>query len=520
LRYRLRLRGSELNQVDVVVLGAGPAGCAAATLLARRSHRVTLVSPTTPIAGALAVSIPPSARRVLDELGALEAVDAAGLYPNLGNSVLWANGDPRSESFGTQAAGHHTDRAGLEKVLTEVAAEAGVNVLLGHTARSAEELDSGWRVRCEGPDGEHVIEAPWVIDGTGRHGLIARTEGREVDRSTTTLAVVQRWTRAGGWPEADRHLTFIESYETGWAWSVPLGHDVRCYTVMIDQREVDLAGDDLAGVLDREFGRTRHLGASLDGAKPVGEAWACPASLYHATQYGRPGLLLAGDAGSFIDPLSSFGVKKALSSGWLAGIVVNTALIDPGMTQAAVDFFDAREREVYRRYRAASAPFFGSAADVYDSPYWIKRAHAAREAGHSTYEDHPGTGSTPVPDPDAFGAEVPEEEVRAAFESIRARETLHAVRGSTLHVFEGPGIAGHRIVMEKHLATGRWPAGLRYVRSVDLLEVVDAATQHADVADGWSAYNATGPAVTLPDYLTALSTAFAAGVLEHADAAP
>ena len=56
--------------------------------------------------------------------------------------------------------------------------------------------------------------------------------------------------------------------------------------------------------------------------------------------------------------LSSFGVKKALSSGWLAGIVANTALIDPDMTEASVNFFDAREKLVYRRYRENSAPFF------------------------------------------------------------------------------------------------------------------------------------------------------------------
>jgi len=517
---RLRLRPTELTTIDVIVLGSGPAGCAAATLLARRSHRVTLVSPTTPVAGALAVSIPPSARRVLEELGALDAIESAGLYPNLGNSVLWAGGEARFESFGSSAAGFHTDRAGLESALLEVAGQAGVTVLRGHTAREAEESGEGWRVRCQGPDGDSVLRAPWVIDATGRHGLIARGEGREVDRSTTTLAVVRRWARDGGWPEADRHLTFIESYERGWAWSVPLGDDLRCYTVMIDQRQEDLSGDDLSAVLDRELERTTHLGRSRDGAHPVGEAWACPASLYRATRYARPGLILAGDAGSFIDPLSSFGVKKALSSGWLAGIVANTALIDPDMTEAAVTFFDARESEVYRRYRSASEPFFASAAEVYGTPYWIERARAARDAGDPGDAGDAGRTS---PDSesglDNLGAEVPERDVRAAFEAIRSRDTLDAIRGSSLRMLEGPGVAGYRIVMEQRLATDRWPTGLRYVRGVDLLRLVEMATSHQSVPDGWTAYNGAGPAVTLPDYLTALSTAFAGGLLEHGEQA-
>ena len=66
------------REFDVLVLGGGPAGTAAATLLAQRSHRVALVRPTNTPAGALAESIPPSARRLLSELGVLKATDAAG----------------------------------------------------------------------------------------------------------------------------------------------------------------------------------------------------------------------------------------------------------------------------------------------------------------------------------------------------------------------------------------------------------------------------------------------------------
>jgi hypothetical protein len=54
---------------------------------------------------------------------------------------------------------------------------------------------------------------------------------------------------------------------------------------------------------------------------------------------------------------------------------------------------------------------------------------------------------------------------------------------------------------------------------VDLIRLVDIAPHHRHVPDGWIAYNAGAPAVTLPDYLTALATAFAAGLLEHEGAA-
>jgi len=511
------------DRYDVVVLGAGPAGCAAAALLARRSHRVALVRPGSAPAERLGESVPPSARRILDELGFLEAVDSAGFFGNRGNSVWWAGQDLRREVFADDQSGFHTDRAGLEAVLAEETERAGVSVLNGMTARTAEETPDGWEVLCEDarpPDedgravdlhnrGGIVLRAPWVIDATGRRGLIARTEARELDRDTTTLALVGRWRRAGGWPDEDAHDTLVESYADGWAWSVPLDPEVRCFTAMVDQRHSDLSGADVARLLDVELEKTRYVGPTREGAEPDGEAWACPASLYTSARFARRGLLLAGDAGSFIDPLSSFGVKKALSSGWLAGVVAHTALVEPSMTETAVGFFDRREAEVYRRYRMASVAFFESAAEAHGTSYWVDRAEAARRFRGSDDDGHA--------DPDRLVTEVPEGDVRLAFDELRARESLNAARGSTVRTFDRPAVRGQRIVLEPHLASKAYPEGIRYVRGVDLIHLVEVAPQHAQVPDGWTAYNGVAPPVTLPDYLTALATAFAAGLLEDSD---
>lgn len=515
-----------VTEFDVVVLGAGPAGCAAATLLARRSHRVALVRPTTPPAAALAESVPPSADRILQELGFLDAIERGRFHRNLGNSVWWAGDAPHVESFAASRVGFHTDRLSLETVLVAEAERAGVSVLDDASARAADEDATGWTIRCEGGDGRtHVLTAAWVIDATGRHGFLARREGRTPDRSTTTLALVRRWRHPGGWPGLEPGHTLVESYADGWAWSVPLTDEVRCFTAMIDQPRAGSAGSDVTSMLDAELARTVHLGAVRDGAEPLGDAWACPAALYTASSFGRPGLLLAGDAGSFIDPLSSFGVKKALSSGWLAGVTAHTALVDPPMGATAIDFFDAREHEVYRRYRRASVPFFEAGAERYGTSYWVTRAEAARHAG----EDRDGVGS-PAPgeatgrtthsaggaaDPDRWIAEVPEADVRRAFDEIRARERLSARPGASVRVFERPGIEGHRIVLQDHLGSDALPEGMRWVRGVDLTRLVRIAPEHAEVPDGWTAYNAVSAPVSLPDYLTALATAFAAGFLEH-----
>ena len=497
---------------DVVVLGGGPAGSAAATLLVEHGHDVALLRLDRPPAAALPESIPPSARRTLEELDMLSAVEAAGFHANRGNVAWWAGDAERREEFSAATPGFHVDRGTLESTLVDVARQAGARVHDGVRARSGEPVSSGWTVRADGPDGARSFEAPWVIDATGRSGVLARPQGRHPDRSTTTLALVRRWRRAGGWSEAVAHHTLVESYADGWAWSVPLADDVRCFTAMIDQREGERSGLDVDEMLERELARTSHVGIGREGAIPDGPAWACPASLYSASTFAKPGLLLAGDAGSFIDPLSSFGVKKALSSGWLAAVAVHTALMDPAAAAVATDFFDARERDVYRRYRSISTAFFESAAEHHGTDYWRRRAESARRACMAA-------DAEAAADPERLPDGVPEARVRRAFEAIRARPTLEAVRGRTLRMVERPGVVGHRIVLRDHLVSDRHGEGLRHVRGVDLRELVAVAPFHAEVPDGWAAYNARSAPVTLPDYLTALATAFAAGFLEHGDRA-
>ncbi len=492
---------------DVVVIGGGPAGTTAAGLLARWGHEVALVTRERARTGWLPESIPASARPLLGRAGTLEAVEAAGFFPNGGNTVRWAAGPERTEPFAAGEEGFHAERARLEAALLPAVAAVGVRVRRDAPVRDVARLEAGWRL----DRGAAALRSRWVLDASGRAGVMARRGLRVPERDPVTLALVGRWRRGTPWEGGDVTHTWIESYQDGWAWSIPLAGGLRCVTAMVDPRRSDmLRGRDLDAVLAAEVAKTERLRVRLEGAAPLGPARACLASLYAARRYAGPRFLLVGDAGSFIDPLSSYGVKKALASGWLAAVAVNTALRDPGRTEMAIGFFERRERDVYRTYRARSIPFFEEAAAAHGHAFWRARARAARAAAGAGREDEPSDWE---PSRDADGLTgLPA--VRAAFEAIRARPSLCLRPGRGVRPVALPIVVGNEIRLEPHLATPAVPGGVRFVRNVDLARLVALAPGRESVPELYDAYNAQRPPAALPDLLAALAVAVGTGLLE------
>jgi hypothetical protein len=69
--------------------------------------------------------------------------------------------------------------------------------------------------------------------------------------------------------------------------------------------------------------------------------------------------------------------------------------------------------------------------------------------------------------------------------------------------------------MEDHLVSAAWPDGLRYLRGVDLVALMQRAPAHRDVGEIFEAARSTTPDIALPDFLGALSVLLAKGCLRH-----
>ena len=221
--------------------------------------------------------------------------------------------------------------------------------------------------------------------------------------------------------------------------------------------------------------------------------------------------LFVGDASSFVDPMSSYGVKKALASAWLAAVAVHTAIRDAAMEGVATAFYGQRERAMYLAMRDGLAEQVPAKADAASrSPFWERRAAWLAD------RDVPlvGSGSVAGGSPAARLRNDPG--VAAAFRDLRSGSGL--LRAGNLRTVERPMVVGNRLVMAPAVVTRRFPEGVRHLRDVDVLRVARMAPSGGDpglLFEQYSAWAARedAPPVELADFLGVLAVLVADGVL-------
>lgn len=488
-----------LSTFDAVIIGAGPAGSAAARQLALSGHSVALIG-RAPLRGALAESLPPSCTKLFDRLGVRDLVDGAGFLRATGNTVRWAGQPTRVECFDGIAEGYQVRRDRFDALLVGAARAAGATVFDNSVVRRVERHANEWRVSFESPTATNtsggLARTGWLLDCSGRSGVMARSGWRRSEPASRTTAVIGVWDRHPAWPLDDDSHTLVESYDGGWAWSVPVSATRRYVTVMLDPTVSDLRGRArLTDAYHGELARTSMLGELVSHATLADPPWACEASPYSAHHVSGDGVLLVGDAASFIDPLSSFGVKKALASSWLAAVVVHTSLLDSSMASPALALYAERERAMYEHLQRQSARLSHDAAGAHETDFWRGRAAA---------DGAPGQWPQSV-DMD-IAASTADPRVLGAFEELKRRASVNLQPGKSLRTVERATVRGGRVVLDTHLVARHVPHGARFCRNVDLLVMATLAPRHQQVPDLFDAYNRAAPPVALPDFLGALST--------------
>jgi len=373
---------------DVIVIGGGPAGSAAATMLARKGWQVIVLEREQFPRDHVGESLLPASIPVLEELGALAAVEEAGFLKKYGATMVWGTGDtPWSWYFKETSQryphSYQVWRPQFDQILLENAKAQGVTVLEGHQVTEVifdgDEAIGAEFTNGQGETGE--AQCRFVVDASGQSTLLARhLDSRQWDPFFQNLAVYAYFTGTEPLPDPDQNNIFIESYQYGWLWSIPL-HTGRTSVGAVVDSAIGQEGIQQNGAkafLEAQLAQSNQTRVMLTNAQMDSEPTVVRDWSYTAEKLYGPGYIMAGDAACFVDPLFSSGVHLALMSGVLASAYVTTALNDPSMADDAGQVYQELYLKEYNQFREMARLFYSSNLSA-ESYFWEARRITEKE---------------------------------------------------------------------------------------------------------------------------------------------
>ena len=370
------------EHTDVVVIGGGPGGSTAAALLARHGFDVTLLERERFPREHVGESLLPASMPILQDLGVLKQIESAGFPRKYGATMLWGS-DPEpwswyfSETNRTWPHAYQVWRPTFDKILLDNARSLGVRVR-EECVVTAPILndDRVTGVTYRSPDGATSdIHADWTIDASGQSAILGRSlDLRQWDPYFRNMAVYAYFRGSRRLPDPDSTNIFIESYQHGWTWNIPLANDTASVGIVVDS-ETGQRGISNLGVSDyydeqiRSASRTARMvsDARMIAVPHVIKDWS-----YTSQQMIGDGWILVGDAACFIDPLFSSGVHLAMMSAVMAAAYVSAVKTDPSMRQPAARLYQQLYRKEYGHFRELARLFYASNRTV-DSYFWEAR---------------------------------------------------------------------------------------------------------------------------------------------------
>ena len=373
---------SDAGNYDAVVIGGGPGGSTTATLLARRGWRVALLERERFPRPHVGESLLPASMPVLEELGVLDRVDAAGFPRKWGATMLWGR-EPEpwswyfSETNRTYPHAYQVWRPTFDKILLDNARDAGVKVREGHQVTGVDVGASpGNSLSYRTDDGTSgYIEADWIVDASGQSAILGRALGlRRWDERFRNMSVFGYFEGSEKLPEPDQGNIFVESYSDGWVWNIPLWKGLNSVGIVIDSEQgaSGIARHGVDGYFRRQLDSTSLSKKMLSSTRLAEGPKVIKDWSYTSSQTVGDGWILVGDAACFVDPLFSSGVHLAMMSAVMAAAYLDASRSDPSMRGPAARVYEELYHTEYSHFRELAALFYASNRTV-ESYFWESR---------------------------------------------------------------------------------------------------------------------------------------------------
>lgn len=376
---------------QVLVIGGGPAGSTAATLLAREGFDVTLVERDVFPRYHIGESLLPSCLEVLDMTGAREKIEAYGFQRKGGGYFSWGTDSwvldfaPLRYPYSFQVV-----RSEFDQLMLEHAESQGVKVFEGTEIRSLSfdgdrPRRATWSQVVGGSDtGE--ISFDYLVDASGRAGVIAMhyLKNRRYHNAFQNVAIWGYWTGTGRMSFAPEGAIANGAVPDGWLWGIPLHNGTMSVGLVLHKttfKEKRQQFDSLEQIYLEAIDSCPLIADLVKPGKLVTNMRTEQDYSYIAGSVTGPGYFLVGDAACFIDPLLSTGVHLATHSAMLGAASIASALRGEVTEQQARAFFERSYRQTYLRLMAIVSGMYQQ-YDGKETFFW-----QAQQLTHHDYDD-------------------------------------------------------------------------------------------------------------------------------------
>ena len=318
---------------DVLIIGAGPAGSAAAAILAEHGRSVVVLEREKFPRYHIGESLLPFTFYPLQRLGLIEKMRQSAFVKKYSVQFVSTSGKASQPFyFNTRydedvAQTWQVLRSEFDQMLVDHARGKGATVLEGVTVTGLlRERGRVVGVRTQ----QKEYRAPMTLDCSGKESFAAvRNHWRLRDPQLNKIAVWTYYKGAKRDPGIDAGATTVAFVpEKGWFWYIPQHNDMVSVGVVAEAKYLTRGGiKDAKAIFDREIDQNLWIKDHLAPGIQVGEYFITNEFTFHSRYCGEEGLLLVGDAFCFLDPVFSSGLMFALKSGIMAADEVQKALL-------------------------------------------------------------------------------------------------------------------------------------------------------------------------------------------------
>jgi len=365
---------------DFAVAGGGPAGSSAAISLRQRGHSVVLFERETFPRFHIGESLLSTANDAFAALGLTEQIEAASFPAKWGARLYTHDGQSgRYVDFTcvrevTKPQTYQVCREEFDRILLQRAREVGVevreacNVIACEFAPDAAVVD----VSSRGDAATRRLYVRAMVDATGRGGLLARKFNlRTEEPRLANIAVYSHYTnvpRLGG-PRPD-DIRLVARNDAGWFWLIPISKELTSVGVVLPKALYrGLAKGSPEETLNSTIADTPMIAELMREAQREWPVRVEKDFSYSASSYAGDRWILAGDAGSFLDPVFSTGVSIAMESGIEAAGELDRALARNDFSASGLAAFSRRQQKRFDTFRRFVVGFYTPQfRDVFFSP--------------------------------------------------------------------------------------------------------------------------------------------------------